>query len=205
MSEFMSSKRWRDEHFNDPYVKKAQRDGYVCRAAYKLLEMNDKFNLIKRGMTIIDLGAAPGGWCQVAAKLVGKQGKVIGIDLLPLKAPVDVDFIQADFTDEASVQRLLQLAGETVDLVVSDMSPDLTGHKSTDQVACLGLVEMALDLALSVLSPHGVFLAKVFQGSGVNELVAQMRTHFAKVKIFKPKSSRSKSAEVYLVCLGFEG
>ncbi len=194
-----------DEHCSDPYVKKAKRDGYVCRAAYKLIEMHDKFNLFKQGMTVLDLGAAPGGWCQVATKLVGKKGKVVAIDLLPLKAPVAVEFIQGDFTAESSITQLLQLVGADVDLVVSDLSPDLTGHKSTDQVACLNLVELALDLAIKVLSQQGVFLAKVFQGSGVNELVVFMRTKFNKVKIFKPKSSRAKSAEVYLVCLGFLG
>jgi 23S rRNA (uridine2552-2'-O)-methyltransferase len=201
----MSSKRWKDEHFNDYYVKKAHKEGYVCRAAYKLIEMNDKFNLLRKGMTLVDLGAAPGGWCQVASKLIGRQGSVVAIDLLPLKIKANVNFIQGDFTNDNSLSKLLEVAGDCIDIVVSDMAPDLKGHKVADQMACLNLVESALDFAVNNLSVGGVFLTKIFQGSGVDELVKLMRTRFEKVKIFKPKSSRPKSAEVYLVGLAFLG
>ena len=199
----MSSKRWKERQFSDPYVKRAQKEGFVCRAAYKLMEIDDKFKLLRSGMTVVDLGAAPGGWCQVASKRVGKQGRVIGMDLLPLKAPVSIDFIQGDFREAAQFEALMTMTGGQVDAVISDMSPNLTGHKSTDQVSVIALVEMALDFAVKVLRSRGGFCAKVFQGAGFEELVKTMRPCFEQVKIFKPKSSRSESAEVYLVGVNF--
>jgi 23S rRNA (uridine2552-2'-O)-methyltransferase len=199
----MSSKQWRDQHFNDPYVKKAQKEGYVCRAAYKLIEMNQKFSLLKKGMTVIDLGSAPGGWSQVVARTAGKTAHLVAIDLLSMKVSQGVEFIQGDFLDPDCRQRLISLAGSSVGLVMSDMAPNLTGHKATDQCRSIALVEDALDLAAEVLTQGGSFVAKVFQGEGVDDLVKEARRQYRTVKLFKPKSSRARSAEFYMVAIGY--
>ena len=199
----MSSRSWKDEHFNDHYVKKAHKEGYVCRAAYKLMELNDKFSLIKKGAVVVDLGAAPGGWCQVASEILNGSGRLVAIDLLPLKVTGVADFIQGDFTQAECYDELLALIGTHADVVLSDMAPNLSGVKAADQARSVGLVEEALDMALSVLQAGGNFAAKVFQGAGVDEVLTLMRSHFKKVKIFKPSSSRPKSAEIYIIGLGF--
>ena len=200
-----NSKRWLQEHFSDPYVKKAREDGYVSRAAYKLIELNQKDHFLRSGMSVVDLGAAPGGWCQVALNEVGTKGRVIGIDLLPLDGVSGVEFIQGDFTDDACYEQLLDLLGGQASMVMSDMAPNLSGNKSIDQPRSMYLVELALDFALKVLSPGGTFIAKAFQGAGVEALVKQMKSHFRTVKHRKPPSSRARSAEIYLVGLEFKG
>ena len=195
----MSKKQWRDKHFNDPYVKKAQKDGYVCRAAYKLLEIHQRYRVFKDGMHVVDLGAAPGGWSQVAVKLVGRTGTIIGIDLLPLQTPLAVDFIQGDFSDPHCFEDILRRSGSAVDVVMSDMAPNLSGNKLVDQMKSAHLVELALQFADQVLTHQGYFIAKLFHGSGFDELVEQVRSQFTRVNLFKPKSSRSDSSEVFLV------
>jgi 23S rRNA (uridine2552-2'-O)-methyltransferase len=200
----MSSGRWKDEHFSDYYVKKAHKEGYVCRAAFKLMEICEKFSLIKKNSVVVDLGAAPGGWCQVVSKLLNNAGRLVAVDLLPLKVTGITDFIQGDFTEEGCYQQLLERVGSHANVVLSDMAPNLTGIKTVDQARSVGLVELALDMALSILAPQGHFVAKVFQGSGVDQLIILMRKHFVKVKVFKPKSSRPRSSEVYLIGVGFK-
>jgi 23S rRNA (uridine2552-2'-O)-methyltransferase len=195
----MSNKQWRDKHFNDPYVKKAQKDGYVCRAAYKLLEIHQRYCVFKKGIHVVDLGAAPGGWSQVAVNLVGNAGTIVGIDLLPLKTPLAIDFIQGDFTDSHCFEDVLRRSGSTVDVVMSDMAPNLSGNKLVDQMKSVHLVELALHFAVQVLTPEGFFIAKLFHGSGFDELVKQVSLEFMRVSIFKPKSSRSESSEVFVV------
>lgn len=204
------SKRWIQRHIKDEFVKKAQHEGYVSRAAYKLLEIQEKDKIFKPGMVVVDLGAAPGGWSQIARKLIGRQGKIIAIDLLPLKISDDLVFIQGDFNDEAIFQQLLAALEEAsleglADLVISDMAPNLSGNKTIDQPRSLQLVELAFDCAKQVLKPGGAFLAKVFQGSGIDELIRELKQHFKTVKIRKPKASRARSAEVYLLATDFVG
>lgn len=192
-------------HVNDPYVKQAQKDGYRSRASYKLIELNDKDKLIRPGMLVVDLGSAPGGWSQVAAKLVGAKGRVLATDILPMDPLPNVDFIQGDFTDEAVFNRLLdRLDGTPVDLVMSDMAPNLSGIDSADQAASMYLVELALDMARRILKPKGDFVAKVFQGVGSDDFLRDLRTSFDKVAIRKPTSSRPRSREIYVVAKGFK-
>jgi 23S rRNA (uridine2552-2'-O)-methyltransferase len=201
----MSSKRWLQEHFKDPYVKKAQEQGYISRAAYKLLEIQEKDKLIKPGMTVVDLGAAPGSWCQVLKQLVGLRGRVIGMDILPVTEVSGIDFIQGDFTEDSCLEALLAcLDGAAVDLVLSDMAPNMSGHKSIDQPRVMHLIELALDFAVQVLAPGGAFITKGFHGSGLEEYVTQMRQYFKQVKFRKPPASRSRSAEIYLLGLDFK-
>ena len=166
------SRRWIKQHLKDPYVQQSQKDGYRSRASYKLLEVLEKDNLIKPGMTVVDLGAAPGGWSQVAAELVGHDGKVFALDILPMDNIAGVEFIQGDFTEEAVYQKLLVMIGDQpVDLVISDMAPNLSGVRAVDQPKSMYLVELALDLARQVMKPGGVFVAKIFQGEGFDQFV----------------------------------
>jgi len=206
MARSKSSRNWLDEHVNDPYVKQAQKDGYRSRASYKLLELSEKDQLIRPGMSIMDLGSAPGGWSQVAGRLVGAKGRVLATDILPMEAVENVEFIQGDFTEEAVFQQILAaLAGERPDLVISDMAPNISGVDAADQAASMYLVELALDMARQVLKPKGNFVAKIFQGEGSDVYIKELRTSFATVAIRKPKASRPRSREVYVVAKNFKG
>lgn len=199
-------KKWMEEHLNDPYVKKAQVDGYRSRASYKLIEINDKDKLYQSGNIVMDLGSAPGGWSQVIAPVVGDKGRVIASDILPMDGIVGVSFIQGDFTDERVYDAILNMLGDDrVDTVVSDMAPNLSGVNTTDQYSSIYLVELALDMARNVLKPGGSFCAKVFQGVGYEEYVKDVRKSFNKVIIRKPAASRARSREVYVVGKGFKG
>ncbi|MDA9569687.1 23S rRNA (uridine(2552)-2'-O)-methyltransferase RlmE [Porticoccaceae bacterium] len=197
------NRTWIKQHVKDPYVVQSQRDGYRSRASYKLLEIIEKNRLIKPGMTVVDLGSAPGGWSQVAAKKVGHQGSVVAVDILPMNPIAGVDFIQGDFTEEEILAELLKTIGnKPVDLVISDMAPNLTGMKAVDQPAVVYLAELAVDLAQKVLTKDGIFIAKLFQGEGFDEFVRNTRKVFNVVSLKKPDASRSKSREVYLVAKG---
>ena len=197
------NRTWIKQHVKDPYVLQSQRDGYRSRASYKLLEIVEKARLIKPGMTIVDLGSAPGGWSQVAAKMVGHKGTVVAVDILPMNPIAGVSFIQGDFTEEDILAELLEKIGnEPVDLVISDMAPNLTGMKAVDQPAVVYLADLAVDLAQQVLTEDGTFIAKLFQGEGFDEFVRNTRKVFNVVSLKKPDASRSKSREVYLVAKG---
>ena len=199
------NRSWIKQHVKDPYVKQSQVDGYRSRASYKLLEIVEKDRLIRSGMTVVDLGSAPGGWSQVAAKLVGHTGRVHALDLLPMDSIAGVDFIQGDFTEEDIFDELLKLIeNRPVDLVISDMAPNLSGNKAVDQPAVMFLAELAVELAEKVLTINGVFIAKLFQGQGFDPFVLQVRTLFNGVSIIKPDASRSRSREVYLVAKGLK-
>ena len=206
MKRSKSSRRWLDEHVNDPYVKRAQKDGLRSRASYKLMELNEKDKLIRPGMLIIDLGSAPGGWSQVAGKLVGEKGRVVATDILPMDPLDNVDFIQGDFTDDAVFQQILAaLDGKQPDLIVSDIAPNISGIAAADQASSMYLVELTLDMVRQVLKPGGNYAVKVFQGEGFDQFVKDVRTSFEKVMIRKPEASRPRSREVYLVGKGFKG
>ena len=193
-------------HVSDPFVKKAQLDGYRSRSAYKLTELNEKDRLIRPGMRIMDLGSAPGGWSQVAGKLVGAKGRVLATDILPMEPIKNVDFIQGDFTDEAVVAQLLEwLGGGKFDLIISDIAPNITGIDSADQASSMYFLELALDTVRQTLKPGAIFVAKMFQGSGSDQYVKDLRTSFDKVLIRKPAASRAESREVYIVAKGFKG
>lgn len=199
------NRSWIKQHVNDPYVKQSQRDGYRSRASYKLLEIVEKDRLIRSGMTVVDLGSAPGGWSQVASRLVGHDGRVHALDILPMNPIAGVDFIQGDFTEDAIFTQLIDLIGSrAVDLVISDIAPNLSGNKAVDQPAMIYLAELGVDLANRVLSKNGVFIAKLFQGQGFDPFVQQVRTLFNGVSIIKPDASRSRSREVYLVAKGLK-
>jgi 23S rRNA (uridine2552-2'-O)-methyltransferase len=199
------NRSWIKQHVKDPYVKQSQVDGYRSRASYKLLEIVEKDRLIRSGMTVVDLGSAPGGWSQVAARLVGHTGRVYALDLLPMDLIAGVDFIQGDFTEEDIFDELLRLIeNRPVDLVISDMAPNLSGNKAVDQPAVMYLAELAVELAEKVLTSNGVFIAKLFQGQGFDPFVLQVRTLFNGVSIIKPDASRSRSREVYLVAKGLK-
>ena len=205
MARSPSSKQWLKEHFDDEYVRRSQEDGYRSRASYKLLEIQDKDRLIRRGMKVVDLGAAPGGWSQVAADLVGDDGSVIACDLLAMDSMAGVQFIRGDFTEEAVLAEILAAIGdEGADLVISDMAPNISGMKDIDQPRVMYLAELALDLARSVLKPGSYFLVKVFQGEGFDQLQREMRSSFKTVKTRKPKASRARSREVYLLGSQFD-
>ena len=203
----LSSKLWLERQLNDPYVAQAKRDGFRSRAAYKLTEIDDKFHLLKSGMTVVDLGAAPGGWSQVAAKRVGApaKGKVVAIDLLEMGEIPGVDFAQLDFLDADAPEKLIAMLGARADLVMSDMAANTTGHRKTDQLRIVGLVEAAALFATEVLNPGGAFLAKVFQSGADAELLAQLKRDFASVKHVKPAASRQDSSERYVLATGFRG
>jgi 23S rRNA (uridine2552-2'-O)-methyltransferase len=204
MARSKSSASWMSRHLSDPFVKQAQKDGYRSRSAYKLIELNEKDKLIRPGMRLLDLGSAPGGWSQVAGKLVGEKGRVLATDILPMDSLKNVDFIQGDFTDEAIVQQLLDwLGGGKFDLIVSDIAPNVTGISSADQASSIHFLELALDTVRKTLKPGATFAAKMFQGSGSDQYVKELRAHFDKVVIRKPDASRKESREVYLVAKGF--
>jgi 23S rRNA (uridine2552-2'-O)-methyltransferase len=206
MARSKTSKKWLDEHVNDPYVKKAQVDGYRSRASYKLIEINEKDNLYRPGNSVLDLGSAPGGWSQVLAKVIGNKGRVVASDILPMDSIVGVAFIQGDFTEEAVYEQIVaELDDSKVDTVVSDMAPNISGVNATDQYTSIYLVELALDMARNVLKPGGNFCAKVFQGVGYEEYVKDVRSSFTKVIVRKPAASRPRSREVYIVAKGFKG
>ena len=206
MSQSKTSKAWLKEHFDDRFVKQSQQDGYRSRASYKLLELQEKDNLIQPSMTVVDLGSAPGGWSQVAARLVGNNGKVVASDILDMDSIAGVTFIKGDFTEESVYESILQaMKGELADLVISDMAPNMSGMNAVDQPAAMYLVELALDLGTQVLKPGGNFVAKVFQGEGFEAYLKSMRENFQKVITRKPDSSRARSREVYLFGKGFKG
>ncbi|CAA0094189.1 Ribosomal RNA large subunit methyltransferase E [Zhongshania aliphaticivorans] len=194
------------EHFDDHYVKMAQREGYRSRACYKLLEIQEKDRLIKPGMSVVDLGSAPGGWSQVAAMLVGHHGQVLASDILEMDTIAGVEFIQGDFTDEAVANELMAFLGnQKADLVISDMAPNMSGMRDVDQPQSMYLCELALDMASLVLRPGGGFVTKIFQGEGFEEYMRLLRERFSKVVTRKPAASRPRSREVYLVATGLRG
>lgn len=195
-----SSRRWLKEHFSDPYVKQAQQEGYRSRAVYKLLEIHQRDKLIRPGMTVVDLGAAPGGWCQLLVKLMQQKGRVIAMDILPMEPVPGVEFLQGDFAEDAVVADLeSRLQGKKVDLVLCDIAPNLSGNESIDLPRSMYLAELALDFTLKVLSRDGSFLIKLFQGEGFDALLAEIKRKFQKTAIRKPKASRSRSREVYIL------
>lgn len=198
-----SSREWLKEHFTDPYVQQAQKLGYRSRASFKLLEIQEKDRIIKPGMTIVDLGAAPGGWSQMAAKILDGKGKVIALDILAMQPLVGVEFIQGDFREEAVLKQLEALIKhENIDLVISDMAPNTSGVSKVDQLRALGLAELALEFAAMHLKPNGDFLTKLFHGVGSDEYLKTVRQHFQQVFVRKPKASRSRSSEVYVLARG---
>lgn len=204
----LSSKLWLERQLNDPYVAKARREGYRSRAAYKLIEIDDKYRFLKSGMTVADLGAAPGGWSQIAAKRVGSvdgRGKVVAIDLLEMGEIPGVAFAQLDFLADDAPEKLMAMMGGRADVVMSDMAANTTGHRKTDQLRIIGLVETAAAFAAEVLNPGGTFLAKVFQSGADAELVGQLKRDYASVRHVKPASSRQDSSERYVLAMGFRG
>ena len=200
MKKSKSSRRWLDRHFSDEFVKRSQKEGYRSRAVYKLLEIQEKDRIFRPGQVVVDLGAAPGGWSQLAEKLVGDKGRVVALDILPMDSIAGVDFIQGDFREDAVLGQLRELLGDQqVDLVISDMAPNVSGVSAVDQPRAMYLCELALDFAREVLRPGGGFVVKVFQGEGFDEYIRDLRSSFKKVVTRKPKASRPRSREVYLV------
>ncbi len=197
-----SSTLWLKRQLNDPYVEKAKKEGYASRAAFKLIELDDRVKLLKKGMKIVDLGAAPGGWSQVAAK---KGCTVVAIDLLAMDAIAGVDFIQMDFMDDDAPDKLKAMLDGPADIVLSDMAPNTIGHKATDHIRIMAVVEAAFLFSTEVLKPGGAFVAKVFQGGAQNDILAEMKRHFKTVKHIKPPASRQESSEQYVVATGFKG
>lgn len=201
-----SSKAWLKEHREDPYVQQAQREGYRSRACYKLLELQERDKLIRPGMTVLDLGSAPGGWSQVASGLLGNRGRLIASDILPMDSLPGVTFVQGDFTEQVVFEQLVAaLEGRAVDLVMSDMAPNMSGVAAVDQPRAIYLVELALDMARQVLAPGGAFVAKIFHGEGFDPLFGDAKARFDKVITRKPRASRPRSREVYLVARGYRG
>lgn len=206
MARSKTSKGWLKEHFDDPYVKQAQKDGYRSRASYKLLEIQEKDRLLRSGMTVLDLGSAPGGWSQVVSRVIGEKGRIIASDILPMDSIPDVNFIQGDFTEDAVFEAILAAIGDgQVDLVISDMAPNMSGTPAVDQPRAMYLCELALDMATRVLRPGGDFLIKVFHGEGFDEYFRDMRSRFDKMVTRKPGASRDRSRETYLLARGFKG
>jgi len=204
----LSSKLWLERQLNDPYVAQAKRDGFRSRAAYKLREMDDKYHFLKQGQAVVDLGAAPGGWSQIAAKRVGAEagrGKVIAIDLLEMGEIPGVTFAQLDFLSDDAPEKLRAMLGGGADIVMSDMAANTTGHRKTDQLRIVGLVESAAAFAAEVLNPGGTFLAKVFQSGADATLQAELKRNFASVRHVKPSASRQDSSERYVLAMGFRG
>jgi 23S rRNA (uridine2552-2'-O)-methyltransferase len=205
MGRSKSSSRWMAEHFEDEYVKMAQAQGYRSRAVFKLKEIQEKDQLIKPGMNIVDLGAAPGGWSQYARQLIGKKNKLVALDILPMEPLEGVDFIQGDFREDAVFEQLqFALAGATVTLVMSDMAPNMSGNKGVDMPRAIYLGELALETARAVLSKDGCFLVKLFHGEGFESFYQDVQQSFSKVVIRKPKASRPRSNEVYILAKGFK-
>ena len=203
MSRSKSSKRWLQEHHRDAYVLKAREQGYRSRAVFKLEQIQQKDHILKPGQFVLDLGAAPGGWSEYSSRIVGDKGRIIALDLLPIEPIAGVEVVQGDFTLQETLDRLLALTGgRQFDLVLSDMAPNLSGMESIDQPKSIHLAELAFDLASEWLSPDGIFVSKLFQGAGFDELVARLRATFKSVKLRKPDSSRSRSNEIYAVCHG---
>jgi len=201
-----SSSRWLREHHSDEYVQRSRADGYRSRASYKLLELQESDRLMRRGDLVVDLGAAPGGWAQVAARLVGEQGRVVASDILPMDALADVVFVQGDFTEDEVLQRVLDALGERrADLVMSDMAPNMSGIRDVDQPRAMLLAELALDFARKVLKPGGKFVCKVFHGEGFDAFVKEIRAAFGAVLTRKPDASRGRSREVYVIAKEFRG
>jgi 23S rRNA (uridine2552-2'-O)-methyltransferase len=203
MSRSKSSKRWLQEHHQDEYVLRARAEGYRSRAVFKLDEIQQKDRILQAGQLVLDLGAAPGGWCEYASRIVGERGRIIAVDLLPMEAVAGVEFLQGDFTEQQTLEQILALLGERrFDLVLSDMAPNLSGMESVDQPRSMYLAELAFDLAAQFLAPEGGFVTKLFQGAGSDDLIASLRRNFKTVKLRKPDASRSRSSEIYAVCDG---
>ena len=204
MKKSKSSARWLNDHENDEFVRRAKRDGYRSRAAYKLLEIQEKYRILKPGGTVVDLGAAPGGWMQVAASEVGDSGFVVGLDLLETKPLSGCTFLQGDFTEDAVLEQLAGvLGGRPVDLVISDMAPNISGVKDIDQPRAMYLVELAVGFAVEALRPGGAFLAKCFEGEGIDDIRRVIRSDFKQLDNVKPRASRGGSREIYLLGRGF--
>ena len=204
----LSSTLWLERQLNDPYVAQAKRDGFRSRAAYKLIEIDDRFRLLAPGRRVVDLGAAPGGWAQVAARRVGStegRGRVVGIDLLPVEPMPGAEFVELDFLDDAAPARLTAMLGGPADVVLSDMAANATGHRKTDHLRIMGLAETAAAFAREVLAPGGSYLAKVLQGGTEGALLADLKRDFAQVRHVKPAASRADSSELYVLAQGFRG
>lgn len=200
-----ASQRWLTRQLNDPYVRAAKERGLRSRAAFKLLEMDQKIRLLKPGMRVVDLGAAPGGWTQVAVQAVGPKGQVVGIDILPMDPVPGATVLQGDFTEQDAEDRTIAAMGGRADVVLSDMAPNTTGHQATDHLRIMALAEIGLDFARRVLAPGGAFVAKVFQGGTEKDMLATLKRDFAVVRHVKPPASRKDSAELYVVATGFRG
>lgn len=203
-----SSQKWLQRQLNDPYVARAKREGWRSRAAFKLIEIDDKVKILRPGMRVVDLGAAPGGWSQVAAKRIGLEngrGRIVAIDLLEIDPIAGVDFAQMDFLTDDAPEALKAMLGGPADLVMSDMAANTTGHRPTDHLRIVGLVELAIDFARQVLAPDGAFIAKVFQGGTEGTLLTELKRDFTQVRHVKPQASRADSAELYVVATGFRG
>lgn len=199
-----SSRAWLREHREDLFVQRALKEGYRSRACYKLKEINERDRLLRPGMAVLDLGAAPGGWSQVAAELVGSKGRIIATDILPMDSLADVEFVQGDFTEEAVFEEIMALVGGLrIDVVLSDMAPNMSGVTAVDQPRSMHLVELALDMATQTLDVGGCFVSKIFQGEGFDEVMREARRHFDRVLTRKPDASRPRSREVYLIAKGF--
>lgn len=206
MKKSKSSQDWLRRHFDDHFVKEAQKAGYRSRAVFKLLEIQEKDRILKPGMVVVDLGASPGGWSQIAAPIVGPSGAVIALDILDIEPIQDVTFIQGDFTEQEVYDQLIEVLNDReVDLVMSDMAPNISGMKAVDQPRAMYLAEISMDFAKTVLKPGGDFLTKIFQGEGFDAYLKALRESFNKVVIRKPKASRPKSREVYMLARGFKG
>ena len=200
-----ASQRWLERQINDPYVRAAKAAGWRSRAAFKLLELDERFKLLKPGQRVVDLGAAPGGWTQVALKTIGDRGRVVALDLLPIDPIHGAVLLEGDFTEQAGEDAVLAALDGQADLVLSDMAPNTTGHNATDHLRIMGLVELAADFARRALAPRGGFVAKVFQGGTEKELLAALKRDYAQVRHAKPPASRKDSAEAYVVAQGFRG
>jgi 23S rRNA (uridine2552-2'-O)-methyltransferase len=200
-----SSRAWLERQMSDPFVKQAQQEGYRGRAVYKLIEIDNEFKILKKGQNIVDLGAAPGSWCQYIVKKLGGSVNIVGVDLKPIDSIDKCHFIEGDFTDNETLDELESMLDGRVNLVLSDMAPNTTGHPKTDHLRIMFMLELALDFAVNNLEPGGNFVAKVFQGGAEKEILNNTKKYFSKVKHFKPQASRKESSEMYLIALGFKG